>query len=95
MFAVPTKLSCWLERHEKSPRRIAAAFRPAKDPRRHTASKMRDGADFCGNRGIEATQAENAVSQSPPRQGLGHRLGKRVTMSGLGHQSAVDEDEFH
>lgn len=44
---------------------------------------------------IEAAQAENAVSQFSLRQGMGHCLGKRVTMLGLDHQPAVEEDEFH
>ena len=41
---------------------------------------MRNGADFGGDRRFEAALAENAVSQFPPRQGPGHRLGERVMM---------------
>ena len=34
------------------------------------AAEMRDGANFGGNRWIEAAQAKNAASQSPPRHSL-------------------------
>ena len=44
--------------------------------------------------GHEVAQAENAVSQFPPRQGPAHRLGEHVMMPCLVHQSAVEEDEF-